>query len=386
MMTPVTLIKSELFRQGGLEKYTWQIAADFCALGSPVTVLTSGSPTPPFVHPLLNVVSLPVHHRLSFLNVLHFDMACSEYLAKHPTQVVFSLDRTRFQTHIRAGNGVHAAYLKRRSQEEGIVKKLSFALNPLHHAILSLEKKAFEHPDLKTLFTNSEMVKQEVLQFYRTDPKKIQVVHNGVEWHAMQEAFDEWKAQKEKNLLTLHLDPTAFQFLFIGHNFRRKGLEKLLQALAMIKQEHFQLSVIGKEKDLKFFETLVQRLGLEKKVIFFGLQKETARFYQIADCLVIPSLYDPFANVTVEALAMGVFVLSSKNNGGHEVLNQQNGSLIESLDDPASFAETLKQTLNRPKTKESAAAIRQTVKHLDFSNQLRLITETTMSTREKQRI
>jgi UDP-glucose:(heptosyl)LPS alpha-1,3-glucosyltransferase len=368
-MTPVTLIKSELFQQGGLEKYTWQIAADFCALGSPVTVLTSGSPTSPVVHPLLNIVSLPVHHSLSFLNVLHFDKACSAYLAKHPTPVVFSLDRLRFQTHIRAGNGVHAAYLKRRSKEEGLTKKLSFALNPLHQAILSLEKKGFEHPELKTLFTNSEMVKQEVLQFYGTDPQKIQVVHNGVEWYAMQQAFDAWEAEKEAE------PHSAFQFLFIGHNFRRKGLEKLLQALALIKQEHFQLSVVGKDKEISYFETLVQQLGLEKKVIFFGPQKETTRFYQIADCLVIPSLYDPFANVTVEALAMGVFVLSSKSNGGHEVLNPHNGSLIESLDDPTSFAETLKQTLNRRKTKDSAIAIRQSVKHLDFSHQLRRITE-----------
>jgi UDP-glucose:(heptosyl)LPS alpha-1,3-glucosyltransferase len=188
----ITLIKSELFRQGGLEKYTWQIARDFCALGSPVTVLTSGNVTAPYSDPLLNIVSLPVKHSLSFLNVLHFDKACAAYLDQNPSPIIFSLDRNRFQTHIRAGNGVHASYLQRRSQEEGLAKKLSFSLNPLHHAILSLEKKAFEHPGLKTLFTNSEMVKKEVLQFYSTDPDKIQVVHNGVEWHALQNAFDTW--------------------------------------------------------------------------------------------------------------------------------------------------------------------------------------------------
>ena len=376
---PVTLIKSELFRQGGLEKYSWQIAADFCAIGSSVTVLTTGKPLPPFAHPLLNVVSLPVRCHLSFLNILSFDKACSEYLARAPTPIIFSLDRNRFQTHIRAGNGVHAAYLKRRSQEEGVVKQLSFALNPLHRAILSLEKKAFEHTGLKTLFTNSEMVKQEILQFYRTDPKKIQVVHNGVEWEAMQSAFDLWETQRKKILTELQLDSEALQFLFIGHNFRRKGLEKLLQALALIKHEYFQLSVIGKDKNLTYYQDLIQKLGLSKKVFIFGPQKETARFYQIADCIVIPSLYDPFANVTVEALAMGVFVLSSKNNGGHEVLTERNGHVIECLDDPEAFAETLKMALSRPKSKDSAASIRQSVKHLDFSNQLRLITQSSIS-------
>jgi UDP-glucose:(heptosyl)LPS alpha-1,3-glucosyltransferase len=375
MLPDVTLIKSELFRTGGLEKYTWQLAQDFCSLGAKVTLLTSGSPSSFFEHPLLKVVSLPTHSPLSVINVLQFDKACNAYLVDHRSPVIFSLDRLRFQTHIRAGNGVHAAYLQRRKQEEGLMKKLSFAINPLHRTILSLEKKAFEHPDLKMLFTNSEMVKKEILQFYNTDPQKIHVVHNGVEWNGMRQAFENWEVQRKIAIQDLHLDPQAFQFLFIGHNYHRKGLEKLLYALSLLKQEHFQLSVVGKEKDPSHFIRLIQKLGLSEKVFIFGPQKETLRFYQLADCSVIPSLYDPFANVTVEALAMGVFVLSSKHNGGHEVLTDKNGLVIDDLDDAASFAETLKTALNRPKTFKSATAIRQSVKHLDFSNQLRLITQ-----------
>lgn len=369
----VTLIKSALFHQGGLEKYSWQIAADFCALGAQVTVLTTGSPSPAFSHPLLKVVSLSVDHHLSFLQVLHFDQACAKYLAQKPTPVIFSLDRNRFQTHIRAGNGVHAAYLQRRRQQEGLLKGISFAINPLHQAILSLEKKAFEHPGLKRLFTNSEMVKKEISEFYQTDPQKVQVVHNGVEWRRMQSAFDTWEVEKERMLSELNLDQSAFQFLFIGHNFRRKGLEKLLKALSMLRQEHFQLSVIGKEKDLSYFNDLIAAWGLSQKVFLFGPRNDAWRFYQLADCLVIPSLYDPFANVTVEGLAMGVFVLSSRTNGGHEVLHDKNGSTVN-IEDPQAFAKILKETLNRPKTPARALSIRQSVKHLDFSNQLRQIT------------
>jgi UDP-glucose:(heptosyl)LPS alpha-1,3-glucosyltransferase len=377
--SPVTLIKSELFRQGGLEKYTWQIAADFCALGCPVTLLTSGVRSPPFSHPLLRIVSLSVRHPLSFLNVRHFAQASEDYLTHHPTPIVFSLDRNRFQTHLRAGNGVHAAYLKRRSAEEGLLKRLSFACNPLHQTILSLEKQAFEHPQLKILFTNSNMVKQEVLHCYKTDPQKIKVIHNGVEWHAMQPAFDSWENNRHTLLHQWGLDATVFQFLFIGHNFRRKGLEKLLRALHEIRNEPFQLNVIGHDKDTPYFKELVHRLNLAQKVFFWGPQKDTLPFYQMADCLVIPSLYDPFANVTVEALAMGVFVLSSRNNGGHEVLTSQNGAVIESLDDLSAFSSVLKQVLNHPKTPLRAAAIRQTVQHLDFSQQLRQLTQSSLS-------
>ncbi len=368
---PVTLLKAQLFKQGGLEKYTWALARDFCALGSLVTILTSGDVKPPFSHPLLKIVSLPVDHALSFLNVAHFEAACKKYLAKHFTPIVFGLDRNSFQTHLRAGNGSHAAYLNRRSTEEGFLKKLSFAVNPLHRMILSLEKKGFEHPGLRVLFTNSQMVKQEIQQFYQTDPSKIIAIHNGVEWHAMQEAFDRWESEREKT--------TAFQFLFAGHNFFRKGLDKLLHALARIKDEHFQLSVVGHDKNADFFKHLAQKLNLSQKVFFFGPQKEMARFYSLADCLVIPSLYDPFANVTVEALAMGLFVVSSKTNGGHEVLTPQNGVVVESLEDATPFSQILKNVLQHSKTPASAQLIRQSVKHLDFSTQLRRMTELTLS-------
>jgi UDP-glucose:(heptosyl)LPS alpha-1,3-glucosyltransferase len=373
-MKSVTLLKAELFKQGGLEKYTWALARDFCALGSPVTVLTTGNVQSPFSDPLLNIVSFPIAHPLSFFNVVHFEKACIRYLERNPTPVVFGLDRNSFQTHIRAGNGAHIAYLKRRAREEGYIKQLSFAVNPLHRAILSLEKKGFEHPELKILFTNSEMVKNEILQFYSLDPRKIEVVHNGVDWHAMQKIFDRWETIKEQTVQ----DRKAFQFLFVGHNFFRKGLEKLLFALAQIKEEHFQLNVVGHERNADYFKNLAQKLNISQKVFFFGPQKEMAPFYSSADCLAIPSLYDPFANVTVEALAMGLFVLSSKTNGGHEVLNEKNGVVIESLDDVKRFAEELKNTLNFRKTGVSAHSIRQSVRHLDFSSQLRRITALTI--------
>ncbi len=375
----IVLIKSELFKKGGLEKYTWQIAQDFCSRGISVTLLTSGDPKPPFTSPYLSIVSLPVKHALSFLNVLYFDRACSKYLEKHPASIVFSLDRNRFQTHIRAGNGAHAAYLEHRSSQEGLLKRVSFALNPLHKAILSLEKRAFENPKLKVLFANSEMVKEQILKFYSVIPEKIAVVHNGVEWQSMQAAFDCWESAKIENMQRLNLDPSAFQFLFIGHNFLRKGLEKLLHALSRIKKENYCLSIVGKDKNLKYFEQLSSDLGIKDKVVFHGPQASATPFYQIADCVVIPSLYDPFANVTVEALAMGVFVLSSKQNGGHEVLSPLNGSKIESLNDLESFSELLKSTLSKKKNSNSASAIRESVKHLDFSNQLKVITETTLA-------
>src|SRR5689334_14764954 len=211
----IILIKSTMHRTGGLEKYAWQLAEDFCALQAPVTLLTTGTVSPPFTSPLLRIVSFPIAHRLSLLQLMHFDRACKEYLKKHPAPIVLSLDRTSHQTHIRAGNGVHAAYLAQRKLEEGTWKALSFSLNPLHRAILSLEKKAFEDKNLKILFTNSHMVKDEILRHYETTPQTISVAHNGVEWRKFQIPFDAWQEKKSEALKGYGLDPLAYQLLFI---------------------------------------------------------------------------------------------------------------------------------------------------------------------------
>lgn len=371
----ITLLKSSLTQTGGLEKYTWQIAQRFCQKKLPVTLLTTGTSSPPFGSNYLNVISFPIDYRLSVLNLLQFNRCCTQYIKKHPTPIIFGLDRNQFQTHIRAGNGVHAAYLNYRAQEEGLYKKLSFFFNPLHQMTLQLEKKAFEHPELQILFTNSYLVKQEVLSHYDIAPEKIQVVHNGVEWTALAPYFQSWYKKKQTILKNLKLPSSCYHFLFIGNNYRRKGLSKLLQALSLIGNQSFHLSVIGKEYYLADFKQQVSELNLESKVTFFGPRNDIYQFYQYADSLVIPSFYDPFANVTVEALAMGLFVVSSTRNGGSEILSPTNGTVIESLEDISSFAQALHTALSHPKTEKSAVAIRESVKSFDFSNQLDQIVE-----------
>lgn len=365
MNPPVTILKSRLNAQGGLEKYTWHLAHAFCKRNSPVTLLTTEPVIPPFEHPLLKIVSLSLRCMTSYFHVRNFERAAHDFLQKHPTPIIFGLDRNRFQTHLRAGNGAHAACLHHRSLQEGLCKQLSFRCNPLHRLILSIEKASFEDPRLRSLFTNSHLVKREILALYDTPPEKIHVIHNGVEWSALQPSFDAWVSERERLLAAHGLEPDTYQLLFVGHNFRRKGLEPLLYAL---KGLPIQLSVVGSDKQSGFYRSLSHKLGLN--VRFFETQSDPRPFYQVADALAIPSLYDPFANVTVEALAMGLFVISSRTNGGHEVLTPFSGAIIDNPLDPSAIREALMIAMAQRKTPASAVRIRASVEHLDFPKPL----------------
>jgi len=365
----VTILSRHIKARGGLEKWAFRIAEGFSRKGAMVNILTSDTLETNISKPLIHAHTLPLTKWLNFKKMDQFNCLAQQWNQRHKSDIIFGMDRTSHQTHIRAGNGVHAAYLKQRKTFENYPRYKSF-LNPLNHTILKIEKEAFENPRLKVLFTNSYMVKNEILEHYQVSPDKIEVIHNGAPWKEMEKDFIPWVENKQKECTKHHLDPTLYHFLFIGNGYERKGLNSLLKALATLKNKEFHLSVVGKDRKIETFIKLSKSLGLEKHVRFFGPVSDVRSFFQIADCLVIPSHYDPFANVTVEALAMGLFVVSSKSNGGHEILKDETGTIIEDLASIDSLRASLEHAMLTPKTWVRSQAIRESVKHLDFTNQL----------------
>lgn len=361
MSKKVVILKNRMGKKGGLEKHALRIADGFLARGCKVLFLTTEKLDS------LSHVQLKIPRWPRFWEMEAFDRAAHNWINSHKADIILGLDRNRHQTHIRAGNGVHAAYLQKRLQLEGSFR---CKFDPLHKRILALEKAGFENPSLQMLITNSQMVKEEILHYYRVDPKKIQVIHNGVEWQEMEGAFTSWQEGKAQHAEKYGLDPQLFHFLFAGSGFLRKGLDILLQALSLLKNRNFFLSIVGKDKKINRYMALAKKLQIQDRVRFFGPVDNIIPFYQMADCLVIPSWYDPFANVTVEALAMGLYVISSKNNGGSEILTKEKGNILSDLRNVEEIAAILEKAMHRPKTLASSLLIRNSIKHLDFSIQM----------------
>jgi len=365
-MKTLALVKKDFHSQGGLEKVTTKILEALLERAAQVSLYTSSTSS----H-LCPTFTYKPKGFLKVQKLKDFDRWIKQQTAHH--DVIFSMDRCSFQTHHRAGNGVHAAYLDLRSEFEGPLRKLSFALNPLHRFQLELERKTFESDSTKIIIVNSEMVKNQILKYYKTPPSKIHVVHNGVEWNELEADFNDSLTNRTKYLADLGLDPSVYQFLFVGHNFKRKGLDVLLEALSLLHNKNFHLSIVGHDKHIAAYQMLAKRLGLASQVTFFGSDPSTKPYYLAADCLVIPSIYDPFANVTVEALALGLFAVSSKMNGGHEVLRSQSGITVQNCQSAEELATALEIALNHPKTPERAKEIRSTIAHLDYPIQLKKI-------------
>jgi len=366
----IILLKSQFHKVGGLEKYAWQIAKALAAKQYRVDILTTGKKSVALSDEQIDFHYFDTGYGPNFMRLTQFDSYCNYWQKQYPAQIVLGLDRNTQQTHIRAGNGVHLTYLKKRKNYESFFKSLSFSINPLHKKILEIEKTSFESPTLRKLITNSAMIKQDILNHYNVAEDKIAVLHNGVEWKNLQIPFDSWQTGKDKLTSQFRLSQDAFHFLFIGSGFDRKGLKPLLQALALLKDKEFYLSVLGNDKHMADYIKLVKKLRMTKKVFFFGTRCDTTNFLQMADCLVLPSFYDPFANVTLEALAMGVYVITSKSNGAYEILSDFNGIAIENPSEIEELSIHLKNAMENRKTTSLAQKLRDSVKSFDFSIQL----------------
>jgi UDP-glucose:(heptosyl)LPS alpha-1,3-glucosyltransferase len=372
----VVILKSSLKSLGGLEKYTHLIISRLLEKNKKVLLITSDTDLTSLVKTGLDKTcskndsffhkTIKCNKLFSFFKVFSFDRKVKKFLSKKEYKTILGMERNSHQTHIRAGNGSHRTFLTRRFFYEPFYKRLFFHISPLHYIFLKIEKKAFENPNLKKLITNSYMVKEEIQNFYNIDPKKIKVIHNGIRLDDSKEAFSTYEKKyfKEKD------QRDVFTFLFIGSGYKRKGLYNLLKAFSKIFEKDFRLIVIGKDKNINFYKKLCIKLKIDKKVEFLNEQKNVYKYYQMSDCFVLPTFYDPFANVTLEALSMGLYVITSKYNGAKEVLLKNHSSVIDNLFSTDSIVDELNKAFSFKKNKKSAQIIRDSIKHLDYDNQL----------------
>ena len=288
----IALLKNSFHAAGGLEKYCARLCGALQRRGHAVTILSTAA------YEGLPVVQVCRRLSPSALNLVWFDLHCRRYLRSHPQDVVFGFDRHFLPlTHYRAGNGCHAAYLARRSKGAGLFKRLSFSLNPLHQLTLLSERCTFEdHPPSTSSATPSLSGMRFSLSIQRPQAAGSRWCTTGWSGTSTKKSFRK-KGSSLQNAIP--------QLLFIGHEWERKGLGRLLRALAPLSSAFFHLTAVGRERRPVFFSSLVQELGLQDRVTLIPLAKDPKPYYRMADIVVIPSVYDPFANVTLEALLWG---------------------------------------------------------------------------------
>jgi UDP-glucose:(heptosyl)LPS alpha-1,3-glucosyltransferase len=261
----------------------------------------------------------------------------------------------------RAGDGVHAHWLSLRRRTLGPFGRLSLLLNPYHHYVCCAERRMFHDPQLKLVICNANMVKQEILRIFDLPEERLAVIYNGVDTEAFHPRLAQQYRQAGREQWAIPAQ--APLLLYVGSGFERKGVARALAAIADHPEVH--LLIVGSDKHSQQYQKLARKLGLITRVRFCGAQSDVKPFYGMADGFLLPTLYDPFPNVCVEALACGLPVLTSTTCGSAELLeNGVNGWVVDALDAPAWSQAVADWLQARPDWAQLSAAARQTAEPL----------------------
>ncbi|MGA8599742.1 MAG: glycosyltransferase family 4 protein [Bryobacteraceae bacterium] len=244
----------------------------------------------------------------------------------------------------------HTAYLKDHWKEAGM-RGLRGVLRRLDHTLhATMERFAFRRAH-KILVPSRGLAKELSLAFPFAS-EKIEVIPNAVDVERLKRpaSFDRDSIRVRYGFGTTDV---VFLFAALGQ-FERKGLPLLLEALKELDCERAKLVVVGGERGLvAAYQERGARLGLERAVVFTGMQADLRPYLWAADAFVFPSSYETFSLVAYEAAAAGLPLIVPPLNGIEELIRDgENGFVVSRTRENVKAA--LRRFMELPETSRGA--------------------------------
>ncbi|MDX1991458.1 MAG: glycosyltransferase [bacterium] len=200
----------------------------------------------------------------------------------------------------------------------------------------------------------------QLLWLYRADARKITIVPPGVD-------ADRFRPiPREEAKARLNLSPEDQLLLFVGRIEPLKAVDTILEAINLIRQqqpealEHTQVAIIGgdpdnpADKELSRLRALTEQLNLADLVDFLGAKDHQwlAYYYAAATTVIMPSDYESFGMVALEAMASGTPVIASGVGGLAFLVEDERTGFLVPVREPAALAERIIALLTHPQQRE----------------------------------
>lgn len=243
-------------------------------------------------------------------------------------------------------------------RKEGI--KLSFLKKINHLVLVCLEKRCLRYA--KVIFVKSKIMASEVAGLYKIDPAKIATITGGID----EEDFKAGTLMTNEAVRNKFFLPSATKVvLYAGRIVPQKGLVYLIKAaLKLLPDYHFIVVIAGSYTNRDYLDSIMKILDnndYQKSFYFLGHinQLEMSSIFNIADCVVTPSLYEPFGMVNLQAAFLGKDVITTNVTGSVDVLRDYNKLMIIKPGSVEDIKVALKESLSIIGKKDKG--------HFDFS-------------------
>jgi UDP-glucose:(heptosyl)LPS alpha-1,3-glucosyltransferase len=251
----------------------------------------------------------------------------------------------------RAWDGVYASWLAQRYKGASAIASLRQRWSPTHRYVLRAEKQLFTSPWLQAVICPSKMVKDEIRDRFGVSEAKLHVIYNSVDTQVLHPGL---RSERAKVLERHKIPADATIFLLACTGYEHSGAGAAIEALAELPSPA-HLVIAGRERHAERYRTLARELGVAERITVADPGVDLREYYGAADVFVLPTLYDPAPDSTLEAMACGLPIVTSTKSGAAELLLEHDAGLVCPAGDVAGLAAQMRSLLT-PETRERLGA------------------------------
>jgi UDP-glucose:(heptosyl)LPS alpha-1,3-glucosyltransferase len=324
--------------EGGIERASYELASRLATEIDLTLVATEVQPRP---EPPLSWHKVQAPRGPGFLIPAQYSSAASRSLRSERFELTHNQGGCALRGQdIVTAHSCHRAWWQMKLRNGEAARAL---LNPLHHVVLRVERANYQPGAFRHVIAVSNGVGREVTEHYGVPPEKITVIPNGVDARRFQPADAAARGARVRAQHGLHPDDVVL--LWVGKEFRRKGLAPLIDALPGLPASAKVLAVGG--DDQRPYRARAAAQGVADRVIFAGHSSQVEDYFQAGDVFVFPTLYEAFALVSLEAAAAGLPLVTTRVNGTEDfVVEGRNGHFVTR--DSGSLAQALAPLVAAP--------------------------------------
>ncbi len=250
-----------------------------------------------------------------------FQRWVQRHLAEHPADLVFGFNKMEHLDAYFAGDSCFED--KARTQRSWLYRQL-----PRYRFFAATETAVFRRLGATEVLTISDLQTTLFKHYYRTPGERLHALPPGID-RSRVAPFDA-SEQGEQARAEFGVDKDALLLLFVGSGFKKKGLDRVLRALAALPPQLFersQLFVLGAD-NFEPFERMAKRLGVSDRVRHFAGRDDVPRFFFAADVLLLPAYDENTGTVILEGLVAGIPVLTTANCGYASYVSQSGAGTV----------------------------------------------------------
>jgi len=347
---------------GGAERSVFELADALSECGLQINILAAtGQPAGKNTHILFENSAAK---RTCYFK---FAKALKKHLAENRYDIVHSVLPFDFADIYQPRGGTYPESILRNiaSYQNKFIesyKRITACVNLRRTILLQAEKKLCLAAEGPVIVAISQYVAGQFRRHYNTNSNRLLVIPNGVK---MPERCDtaeigKLRAQLLAQFGVTEKDEPVF-FLFAANNFRLKGLTPLIKAMYLAgtnrKTNSAYLIVAGRDKQDKYLN-LAMNLNIHKRIIFLGKAEHIQNLLLAVDVAVLPTFYDPASRFTLEAIAAGRPVITTKFNGATDLfVDNRHGRIIDSPENIVALTEAICHFTKKDNIRNAAEAI-----------------------------